>query len=63
MLRGALSTLDAQKTGQRDPRLRGLRAELLLRLGQRGAADELAAALWREGYRDASLTELFRNRS
>jgi len=53
-LRRALAACDAQAGGQRDPRLRALRAELLLRLGQQDKGAQLAQALWRDGYRDAA---------
>jgi tetratricopeptide (TPR) repeat protein len=56
----ALAACDAQKSAPRDPRLRALRAELLLRLGQQPAARELASELWGEGYRDAGFAEWLR---
>jgi hypothetical protein len=59
-LRRALASCDAQSTGQRDPRLRALRAELLLRLGQQEAGATLARELWRDGYRDAAFAALMR---
>jgi tetratricopeptide (TPR) repeat protein len=56
----ALAACDAQASGRLDPRLRALRAELLLRLGQRDAGARLARALWRDGYRDAGFALLLR---
>ena len=57
-LRRALAACDAQSSGLRDPRLRALRAELLLRLGQRGEGATLAQELWRDGYRDPDFARL-----
>jgi tetratricopeptide (TPR) repeat protein len=56
----ALAACDAQQSGRLDPRLRALRAELLLRLGQRDTGATLAQALWRDGYRDAAFATLLR---
>jgi hypothetical protein len=53
-LEDALAACDAQKDGQRDPRLRALRAELLLALGREADAVAMAQDLWRSGYRDAA---------
>jgi tetratricopeptide (TPR) repeat protein len=59
LLQKSLAACDAQKLGQSDLRLRALRAELLLRLGDaRGPA--LATELWNEGYRDAGFAQLVR---
>jgi tetratricopeptide (TPR) repeat protein len=62
LLQKSLAACDAQKSGQADLRLRALRAELLLRLGDaRGPA--LAAELWQHGYRDAAFAALLRSRN
>jgi len=59
LLQKSLAACDAQKSGQADMRLRALRAELLLRLGDaRGPA--LATELWNGGYRDAGFAQLVR---
>jgi len=60
LLLAAQSACKAQASGQRDPRLRALRVELLQRLGERAAAQELAGQLLRDGYRDASLAGVLR---
>jgi tetratricopeptide (TPR) repeat protein len=57
MLQAALAACAAQKSGQADPRLRALRAELLLRLGD-ARGDALAKELWDGGYRDAGFAAL-----
>jgi tetratricopeptide (TPR) repeat protein len=60
-LRESLATCEAQASGQRDPRLRALRAELLLRLGERARAEQLAAELLRDGFGDAGFAALLQS--
>ena len=59
-LRRALAACDAQAGGQHDPRLRALRAELLLRLGRQAEGEALAKSLWGDGYRDAAFAVLLK---
>ncbi len=59
-LQRALAACDAQTSGLLDPRLRALRVELLLRLGQQNTGAELAQAVWRDGYRDPAFALLLR---
>jgi len=59
VLGGSLADCDKQQSGREDARLRALRAELLLRLGDaRGKA--LALELWQGGYRDPAFAALVR---
>lgn len=60
LLRRALSAAEAPTSGLRDPRLRALRVEAMLQLGQHSAAKTLAQALSRDGYRDPAFTALLR---
>ena len=60
-LRDSLAACDRVRSGQADPRLRALRAELLLRLDP-ARGQGLARALWQDGYRDAAFAQLLDDR-
>ena len=57
LARKALDTIDAQVSGQADPRLRALHVESLLALGRDTEARKLGEALIASGYRDAGFMQ------
>jgi tetratricopeptide (TPR) repeat protein len=61
LLRDSLAACDAAASAAQDPRLRALRVELLLRLGEREPARALAQELQRGGFLDAGLMSLLRS--
>jgi len=58
-LRQTLQACESQKSGRGDLRLRALRAELLLRLGDARARAE-AGDVWRSGYHDLAFARFLR---
>ena len=53
LLRGVVTTAQAQTSGQGDPRLLSMEAQALLALGDDATAQPLVQQLWSSGYRDA----------
>jgi tetratricopeptide (TPR) repeat protein len=61
LLRSSMAGCEAVSSASRDPRLRALRVELLLRLGDRERAGVLARELMGGGYLDAGFLALLRS--
>jgi len=62
LARGALAGIDAQTSGQSDPRLQALRAEALVLLQREREAHELGETLVASGYRDAGFMALLKTK-
>jgi tetratricopeptide (TPR) repeat protein len=63
MLEAVLAACESQSSGQGDPRLGAVHAELLLALGRKPEAVRLARTLWLGGYRDAAFARLLARNS
>jgi tetratricopeptide (TPR) repeat protein len=61
--RAALAACNAQPAAARDPRVRALRVEAWLGLGDRARAQTLIAGLLQDGYREPGLLAMLRSRA